>query len=167
MGGNGSGNFEDRWNTKTIVEECCMLDVNKLARDGNLRAGASGVLSWPDQDNGEHLASARFSTSLGKEDERIILLSYRLDDPENIVIPIRLQTTKPYYGGLRWWFTCPLVIDNVPCNQRVTKLHLPPDSRYFGCRSCHDLTYQSCRGSREMRWFFRQLKIQLGQRKRH
>jgi pyruvate-formate lyase-activating enzyme len=27
----------------------------------------------------------------------------------------------------------------------VAKLYLPPGSRYFGCRHCHNLTYQSCK----------------------
>ena len=29
------------------------------------------------------------------------------------------------------------------CGARVKKLYLPPGTRYFGCRRCHDLTYES------------------------
>ena len=65
-------------------------------------------------------------------------------DPEIIVLPIRLQTTRPHLGGVRWWFTCPLIVDGIACERRVAKLHLPPGSRHFGCRTCHDLTYRSC-----------------------
>ena len=54
---------------------------------------------------------------------------------------VRLVTTTPTYGGLRWWFICPLVINGVECNRRVRKLYLY--GRYFGCRHCHNLTYRS------------------------
>jgi hypothetical protein len=29
------------------------------------------------------------------------------------------------------------------CGRRVGKLYLPPVARYYGCRTCHDLTYIS------------------------
>jgi hypothetical protein len=63
--------------------------------------------------------------------------------------PVRLATTRPNYGGVRWWFVCPLVVRGVPCGQRAGKLHLPPGSLYFGCRACHGLTYASSQDSRK------------------
>jgi len=57
---------------------------------------------------------------------------------------VRLTTTRPRFGGLRWWFLCPLLSDGRPCGRRVGKLYLPPRGRYFGCRQCHNLTYKSC-----------------------
>ncbi|MCI0460572.1 MAG: hypothetical protein L0Z62_26765 [Gemmataceae bacterium] len=33
--------------------------------------------------------------------------------------------------------------DGVPCLRRVAKLYLPPGVPYFGCRTCHNLTYES------------------------
>jgi hypothetical protein len=56
----------------------------------------------------------------------------------------RIATTRPRFGGLRWWFVCPLTVNGRPCGRRVGKLYLPPAGRYFGCRHCHDLTYTSC-----------------------
>src|SRR5262249_15292280 len=55
-----------------------------------------------------------------------------------------LQTTRPRFGGLRWWFTCPLVVNGWPCHRCVAKLYLPPGARYFGRRHCHRLTYKRC-----------------------
>jgi hypothetical protein len=60
---------------------------------------------------------------------------------------IRLQTMRPYVGAVHWWFTCPLLRLERACNYRVSKPHLPPGSRYYGCRHCYDLTYQSCQQS--------------------
>ena len=54
-----------------------------------------------------------------------------------------LTTTRPRFGGLRWWFVCPLTKAGRPCTRRVGKLYLPPGGHYFGCRHCHDLTYES------------------------
>jgi hypothetical protein len=64
---------------------------------------------------------------------------------EPVEYRVRLQTTEPAWGGVRWWFTCPLVCDGLPCERRVQKLFLPPGRRYFGCRHCYDLTYESRR----------------------
>ena len=51
------------------------------------------------------------------------------------------------YGGFRYYFACPAVVDGVYCGNRVTKLFIPPAGSVFGCRDCYDLTYQSCQES--------------------
>jgi hypothetical protein len=66
---------------------------------------------------------------------------------EHVDYKICLQTTRPYFGGFRWWFTCPLLRLRSPCNHWVSKLYLTPGGRYYGCRHCYDLTYQSCQES--------------------
>jgi hypothetical protein len=57
---------------------------------------------------------------------------------------VRLTTTRQRFGGLRWWFVCPLLVRDQPCDRRVGKLYLPPGARYYGCRHCYELTYKSC-----------------------
>ena len=57
--------------------------------------------------------------------------------------PIELQSTSLPWGGLRWWFTCPLILGDDACGRRVAKLYLPPGQRFFGCRHCYNLTYSS------------------------
>jgi hypothetical protein len=148
MGGLGSGCWErDDDDKKTAVAECYTIDVNELAKDGKLRVGAAGVTQWEDQD-GEDRFSVAFSTVCLYGGERILELSYRWDDPwdeedsEDILLQVRLQKTRPHLGGVRWWFTCPLVVNGNPCNRRVAKLYLPDDARYFGCRHCHGLVYR-------------------------
>jgi len=150
MGGIGSGTW-DRWGVKTTVEQCVTLDVNRLAKDGALRLGAWGNVCWG---NGEGGAVA-FRTVFGPAGGRFFQISYTLPDhdegdPDEVVIPIRLQTTRPHLGGVRWWFTCPLIIGGIACERRVAKLYLPPSGRHFGCRTCHDLTYQSCQQAHQI-----------------
>ncbi len=144
MGSLGSGNFADRPSKKTTVEESLSVDVNESARDGLLNVGTRGILSWEHSITGQELASVNFATSKNADGDHIFSLSFHRNDSDDIVTPIRLQSTDPHFGGSRWWFTCPLIVDGRVCNQRVAKVYLPPGDRYFGCRDCHDLTYQSC-----------------------
>jgi hypothetical protein len=62
-------------------------------------------------------------------------------EPESLDYPVRLVTTRPHLGGMRWWFICPLVVNDRPCGRRVTKLY--GHVRYFGCRTCTGLVYRS------------------------
>jgi hypothetical protein len=73
---------------------------------------------------------------------------------------VRLTTTRPSFGGLRWWFLCPLArIDGDP-PRRVAKLYLPPGQIYFGSREAHRLTYTSCQESHDR--LFRTIAAELG-----
>ena len=159
MGGLGSGNFEDRYGRKQTVEESWSLDVNELASGGLLATGAEGILHWLELGTAKDAASVSFATFLSDGGERIFRLSYRWDNSEDTCIPIRLQTTKPYFGGVRFWFTCPLINEQGDaCSRRVAKLYLPSGERYFGCRVCHNLTYRSCREAGEWERSTRQLE---------
>jgi hypothetical protein len=143
MGSIGSGNFTERPNKKMTVEESLSVDVRESARDGLLKVGTRGIFSWEHSITGQELASVDFATSLSAEGDHIFSLSFHRHGSEEIVTTIPLQITHPHFGGSRWWFTCPLSVDGTACNQRVAKVYLPPGQRYFGCRDCHDLTYQS------------------------
>src|SRR3982751_1262052 len=62
------------------------------------------------------------------------------DEPaERIKYQVRLATTRPRYGGERWWFVCP------SSGRRVFKLHLPNGGRYFLSRAAYGLGYQVTR----------------------
>jgi hypothetical protein len=54
-----------------------------------------------------------------------------------------VTTTRPTFGGRRFWFRCPIARDGVHCRRRTGCLYLPPRQSVFGCRLCHGLTYQS------------------------
>jgi hypothetical protein len=72
-----------------------------------------------------------------------VRLSYTVTDAgKSVDYHVRLAVTRPHFGGCRWWFLCPLIVNDRPCGRRVAKLYLR--GKYFGCRHCHDLTYTSC-----------------------
>ena len=166
MGGYGSGR---RWGAfvKQTVESCLQLDVNKLARDGLIRrAHATGTLTWTNTATGEGTASAGFRLEpVGDYYGLIFRLIYAVTvrgDKHDVDEPIRLTTTRPHFGGVRWWFCCPLIVDGVPCGRRVGKLYLPPLARYYGCRHCHDLTYRSAQEAHKFDALYRTLASYMG-----
>jgi hypothetical protein len=62
---------------------------------------------------------------------------------ENLDYKVFLATTRPRWGGLRWWFICPLLENGHTCGRRVRKLYRPRYGKYYGCRRCHNLSYVS------------------------
>ena len=145
MGGYGSGRWE-RPTRKTTVEECTQLNVSDFAKHGLLKIGSKGELRWPPHNPVDHVASIRFHVAVNQEGDPVFLINYHwsnCEQSESIETSIKLDMTRPRFGGLCWWFLCPLSFDGKPCSRRVAKLYLPPEGRHFGCRTCHDLTYQS------------------------
>ena len=151
MGGPGSGTWMRR-DAKATTSCLLPLNVNWLARDGYLSVGVNGVLQWNNCATHQPLGSAEFSVLPSVNNSRIFQIRYHWNNSENVCTSIRLQPTQPHFGGQRWWLTCPLSVNGTPCNRRVAKLYL--HGRYFGCRFCHDLTYQSCRESHSLQRMF-------------
>lgn len=137
MGGPGSGSWY-RWSTRPVVEVGLTLDINRLMRHGMVlpQRRVRNVLHWSRQSNGERVASMGYEASLLDPDRSWLRLKYRHNDvPKDYIVP--LTTTVPNYGGLRWWFMCPLSGD------RVAKLYLPSGASMFGSRRAHGLAYRS------------------------
>lgn len=141
MGGYGSGRWY-RWDAHPMVEDSLTLDLGHLLRQGTIRPWqhVQGVLNWTFQRDGKVVASIGYAASLLDSDSGWLRLRYRHNDvPKECTI--QMTTTVPNYGGLRWWFICPLSGD------RVAKLHLPNGASIFGSRKVHGLAYRSQRES--------------------
>lgn len=152
MGGYGSGRWRG-YRRKLTVEECYFLDINEMVRDGLRNRGTASVFIKSGHLRKEKVSSVSYTfESFGNTDPTLDLeYTVTTDGKEQYVSDaIRLQTTPLYTGGLRWWFTCPLVSDGKPCQRRVGKLFLPPGGLYFGCRHCYGLTYRSCQESHKI-----------------
>jgi hypothetical protein len=152
MGGPGSGAHYYHWwrsSKKTVVEDCLSLDATRWMREGILRANALATGTWRwTYANGKGF-SVNYAVDTRDPADPFVRLSYSWvwpssPEPQSSDYRVRLTTTRPRFGGLRWWFVCPLIVQGQPCNRRVRKLYLPPAARYFGCRRCHELTYTSC-----------------------
>jgi len=147
MGGHGSGRWKGQVK-KDLVEDCLALDASRWTREGILREGVwqSGGWEWRNT-WGKKVASIGYVVNTLDPTRPVVHLVYALTlfsgEKEEIDEPVPLQTTRPHFGGVRWWFTCPLLVNGKPCRRRVRKLYRPPGGRYFGCRQCCGLTYRS------------------------
>ena len=145
MGGYGSGLA---WGAtpKTCVEECYSLNVDQLRKAGIIPhwgTWCNKAHGWVwKSSSGERLASVGLEVRALNDDARSLTVRYSVNG-EPVELEVWLDSTPQHFGGSRWWFTCPLLLRGVPCRRRVGRLYLPPGGRYFGCRHCYDLTYES------------------------
>jgi len=160
MGGLGSGSWY-RYDSKSTVEESAALSVRELR--GRLFPGASGSVTWTFRRGNAITGQSSVGYIVeGPAGWPTLTLLYRWRDEEDMRVPIRLQTTRTNFNGERWWFTCPLIVRGVACNRRVAKVYLPPGARYFGCRTCHGLTYRSCQEAHQAERLLGNLGAGLG-----
>jgi hypothetical protein len=104
------------------------------------RAGGwTGISNWSNTVTGARIATIGYSVR-ESSGVPVVWLDYKKGD-EPLTYPVYLTSVCPNYGGRRWYFICPLA----GCGRRVACLYLAPGARYFGCRQCCNLTYQSTR----------------------
>ncbi len=125
---------------KQTVEGVKCLDVNWLNRNGYFKTyftpgkSALGTVRWTY--NGNPSGDIRTRTEEGR-----FILEYKYrqggEDWEEVTQGISLIWTSCNYGGQRPWFTCS------NCGRKVGKLYA--GSKYFLCRHCYNLVYQSQR----------------------
>ena len=130
--------------TKGTVEDGLKLSISDLTKGireivGGQVRGWGGVFNWSNTATGAHAASIGCIIRKNTDAPTIWLEYKRGDEPLKYLV--HLTSTSPNYGGRRWYFVCPLA----GCGRRVACLYLAPGSRYFACRHCSNLTYQSTR----------------------
>ncbi|MCK9502441.1 MAG: hypothetical protein M0Q52_11505 [Lascolabacillus sp.] len=142
------------WNRKNRVDEVRSIDILDLQRKKvfSSRLGMIWTCSW--SRNGEVVASISYRVEAGEDGPFALRFMYTMTDNDtgdkksyNYVIPVVF--TPCNYGGKRWWYVCPLIVDGRSCNRRCRIVYLPHGSQYFGCRECHRLTYESRQRHRE------------------
>ena len=159
----GRYSYSNRW----TVEDCKTITTMFLNEhnyfDSIVR---NGGMNW--NRNGEETGSIGFVISMEECDEYIRFkythTDRNTDEKIELDYKARLTWTSCYFGGRRWWFVCPLVIDGRACNRRVGSLHLA-SSKYFGCRHCFNLTYRSSQESHQYDSLYRRLGITARQAK--
>jgi hypothetical protein len=167
MGESGSGRWGwSRSDAKTLVEDCRVLDIGLLVREGMVRPHQfrRGGLSWTR--NGEKVAAIAYEADT-REDDGTVRLMYTVGREGQEAVTkdyaVPLVTTTLVSGGRRWWFRCTACRDGgPPCRRRVGKLYLAPGGDVFACRHCYDLAYTSSRESRKWDRMFRDLAASTG-----
>ena len=141
------------WSHRKTVESSLVLSAKQLRESGFFPPvdGTRGRFEWTFSRFEERRTSIGFAIYDNFLHRCWILNLYyhRLNPMEGTselkTQLVLLQTTRPNYGGVRYWLTCPF------CGSKAAKLYLPPSETEFACRSCHDLVYQSQRESSWMR----------------
>lgn len=160
MGGSGSTRWA--WHSKKVtVEECMRFSIFSLK--SYLRPGYVGTMRWL---RGEQVTGSINYRVRGGDSPEKIQLTYTITERLtgeliNYDYPVQLQTTPLPWGGVRYWFTCPLVLDGCPCRRRVGVLYLPPGAEYFGCRHCQNLTYQSAQEKGQFDGLYQSLAVSM------
>jgi hypothetical protein len=152
------------------VEDGLTLDLGRLLRQRHVIPGqsVSGSLIWTNTRTGAHVGSIGYEAHLLDPRDSWMRLHYtttRWGDDSKVASDFRvhLTTTTPRFGGLRWWFICPLT------GRRAAKLHLPNGATRFACRQAYRLAYRSQRKSAMDRFYDRQRRLyhKLGAEYRH
>jgi hypothetical protein len=131
--------------SKTTVENSTKLSIFKLKEFGLLEGYCHTGLTWTRSLSGHKSSIGIVVDALG---EPYVKLNYTITDRNSgektdYDYKIGLTMTPCHFGGVRYWFICPLVRNGVPCGRRVGTLFLSSGGKYFGCRHCYDLSYES------------------------
>lgn len=130
-------------NAKTTVEDSLKLSIFRLKEWNLLECfDCYTTVTWTSS-----LLGTKNTVGLhvyaGKRDEPYISLQYthtnHNGESERYFYNVIMATTVCNFGGVRYWFICPL--NN--CGRKVAKLYKPLGEKYFGCRHCYDLSYES------------------------
>lgn len=139
-GGVWGGYNSGRHSNRHVVENCLTLHINELLRQGAILPGYTcfGSVGWTNASTGQQCASIRYEADLSDTTGPGVRLQYTAKGvPKDYVV--RLEATPCPYGGVRWWWVCPM------SGLRAAKLHLPPGATVFASRQAYGLAYRSQR----------------------
>jgi hypothetical protein len=136
---------------KDTVEDCRSVSISFLRKHDYFCGCRSGTIVWKNC-YGEETSSISIIVST-MYDDNYVRFQYtstnrNTEEKTEYDYKVQLTTTPCNFGGVRYWFICPLSRNGVYCGRRVGKLYKAPGANYFGCRHCYDLSYKSRNESR-------------------
>ena len=155
MGGPGSGGYHGFG--KATVGQLLRLAAHQVATGvGTDRKCYTGWRWTWETWQGEREASINFWVLPDVGHAGAVQLHYNYGGESVEPYVVRFDTTRPYFGGLRYWWLCPA------CGRRCADIY---GGRLFLCRLCNNLTYGSAqtagdtleRARRKLRAIFRKL----------
>lgn len=133
-----------RWSYSTRIEADTLkrISIYWLKKNNYLKGGFTyGTVkwtnSWTEKEN-----TIGLNSFISENDAYVQIYYTQTDDEGNkkdYDYKVILNTTPCYFGGFRYWFSCPLSVRNKFCGRRVGVLYKA--GNYFGCRHCYNLTY--------------------------
>ncbi len=124
----------------TITDDYLSLPINKLIKLSRKNIFYSSELTF--SRGQEKVGSLMCHLNLQDLSMRLIYTHTEnySEEKSELDYEIRLTTTECNLGGFRYWFICPLSVNGVYCGRRCGVLY---GGKYFGCRKCYNLKYQS------------------------
>lgn len=137
---------------RAIAEQSNAFKISFLKKHGYLNKDysyMSGGISWSfgysEKKNSINYSVHRDNWETNR-DEAYVRLKYMHTDywtgeKSDMDFKIPLTTTPCYFGGVRYWFVCPLFKNGQYCGRRVGVLYAI--GKWFGCRHCGRIAYNS------------------------
>lgn len=145
---------------KALAEQSNSLSISWLKKKNCLFTKQfgigikSGTIDWT---LGENKSSIGWTIVMNKENEQDYIrlfytfTDYRTGEKGEMDFKVPLVATSCNYGGVRYWFLCPLAKNGQPCGRRIGVLYRI--GKYFGCRHCGEIAYNSQRQSEKYKGF--------------
>jgi len=156
MGGSGSGDWY-RYSKKPTEENFWRFSIGALKKHGLIGGGRRASGTWQWSRNGETCCSISYELNTIYAPGWLRVHYKNKSTDKDYDYKIYFSTTRPNYGGERWWFQCPAQ----GCGKRVGVLYL---ANIFACRHCCGLAYSSQNEAQHYRMLHKAQKIhrQLG-----
>jgi hypothetical protein len=127
------------------INESKKIEVSYLRRMGMLRQPCTITVSWNSVsmrliDNPEDTLTIQ-SFADNQKIELAYMLVNKEGEEKEIRYKVKLTRNKANLRGYRYYFICPLSVQNVYCGRRAAVLYRPQNGQYFGCRYCHEIKY--------------------------
>jgi hypothetical protein len=125
-----------------LIEYALPLNIDqikKAIKTGGVNSclPISGQLNWTFGPGRRSAANfeARLQFPNGYVELEFLVADERTRSSRNVKQRISLSATRPRFGGMRWWFICPVT------GERAGRLYLPPGASEFASRRAHGLAY--------------------------
>lgn len=147
--------------SKAIAEQSNALRIFWLKKNGYLHKDYSqryGLITWT-YGYSENKSSVGLTVKRDNwgtpEEQTYIQLTYThtnrwSEEKSDIDFKISLATTPCNYGGVRYWFICPLSKNGQYCGRRVGVIY--SIGKWFGCRYCGEIAYAKQMEGGKFRW---------------
>ena len=148
--------------SKSEADWCKKIEIWWLLRDMSIQGKTykSTTVSW-----GENGNRGSVGVNVSIYDEKYVRFYYTQTDnhtgeKKDFDYKVHLEETPCHFGGVRFWFICPLYKNNKYCGRRVGVLY--KDGGWFGCRHCYELTYVSRNVNRRYSYYplFRTIELE-------
>ncbi len=148
-----------RWSysSKTEADYVKKIETSFLKKHEYFRYWwRSGTVTWTTHFGKE--SSVGIEVSLNNDTFKYLRIHYTqtsndTGEKKDFDYKIPLTTTPCRFGGVRYWYICPMSRSGVYCGRRVGVLYKVGD--FFACRHCNDLTYESRKVSGRQKAFGR------------